>query len=82
MQVLAARSWLRAASTASPMPSSKGGSALADFARTIKRWFGRQERRAVRAEEYEREFDAMIDRLAARKDHVIDRIKDAGETGR
>lgn len=42
---------------------------------TIKRWFGRQERKSMQLDRAHQEFDDMTDRVMEHKDHMIDRIE-------
>ena len=41
----------------------------------IKKWFDRQERKSVQADQRHQEFDEMTDRLGEHKDHMMDRIE-------
>lgn len=48
---------------------------MASFMQKIRRWFARQERRSMQADQRHQEFDDMTDRLGDHKDHMIDRIE-------
>ncbi len=41
----------------------------------IRKWFSRQERRSVQADQVHQQFDDMTDRVADHKDHMMDRIE-------